>query len=293
MSAAYYLGCPVWASDRWLGSLYTSRARRDEWLAQYSRVFNTVEGNSTFYGLPSHGTVARWANSVEAGFRYALKFPRTISHEKRLLNAEAETESFLKLLQILDRSACLGPSFLQLPSGFSGHHLDDLERYLNSLPRDYPYAVELRHPDFFDRGKTEDALNQMLAGLAIDRVILDSRPLFNGPPMDEYERESQARKPRTPVHAVITGRYPMIRLIGRNDLQRVTPWVVEWSRVVAKWLNSGLEPFVFAHTPDEKFAPHFARKFHEELRRHTDLAGELAPWPGEEQQDDRRQLRLF
>jgi uncharacterized protein YecE (DUF72 family) len=292
MSAAYYLGCPVWACDKWLGSLYSRDARREDWLGEYAQVFGTVEGNSTFYGLPSHDTVRRWAASVGAGFRFVFKFPRTISHDKRLRDAERETQDFLALLEILAEADCLGPSFLQLPSGFSGYHVDDLVGYLERLPRQFPYAVELRHHDYFDSGAAEDQLNRVLAELGIDRVILDSRPLFSAPAEDEFEEASQARKPQVPVHLVLTGTRPLVRLIGRDDLRRLTPWILQWSRTTAKWIHGGMTPYIFTHTPDERFAPQFARLFHEELSRHVDRIRPLPPWPGEGESDS-RQLRLF
>ena len=114
----YYLGCPVWACEKWQGGLFTRHARRDDWLRQYAQVFNTVEGNSTFYGLPSHDTVQRWAEAVGTGFRFVLKFPREISHEKRLLLSDVETEAFLEVLEVLRGAGCLGPSFCSFPAAF-------------------------------------------------------------------------------------------------------------------------------------------------------------------------------
>ncbi len=289
----YYLGCPIWASQRWTGSLYTRHAKRDEWLQQYSRVFHSVEGNSTFYGLPGRETIKRWANSVDGRFRFVLKFPRVISHERRLLDADAETYEFLDVLQLLKDAGRLGPSFLQLPSGFAPHHVDDLAEYLRELPPDFPYAVEVRHHDFFDGGNNEQALNRLLGELHINRVIHDTRPLFSSPPTDDCERESQSRKPRCPVHRTVTGQHPMIRLVGRDDVCRAIPWVREWVSVVVGWIRSGLTPFVFAHTPDDVHAPVFARMFHEELMKHTQRVPEMPPWPGESEIVQPKQLSLF
>jgi uncharacterized protein YecE (DUF72 family) len=283
----------VWACEKWLGALFTRHAKRDEWLKQYSRVFSSVEVNSTFYGLPSLDTIKRWIDSVDDDFRFVVKFPRTISHEKRLLDADSETQAFLAVVGVMHAAGCLGSAFLQLPPGFSGHHLEDLENYLRNLPSTYSYAVELRHQDFFDEGKTEQALNRLLAEHQIDRVILDSRPLFSAPPEDIYERESQSRKPRMPVHLALTGNRPILRLIGRNDIRRVKPWIHEWSLMLAKWMHSDLIPFVFTHTPDERYAPSLARSFHTELRVHADHLADLPTWPGEEQQQQPRQLDLF
>lgn len=289
----YYLGCPIWACPQWTGQLFTRHAKREDWLRQYSQAFHTVEGNSTFYGLPSHQTVRRWADSVDDRFRFVLKFPRTISHDRRLVDADIETVEFLGILETLKDAGRLGPSFLQLPRGFAPAQLEDLATFLGELPRDFPYAVEVRHRDFFDNGRNETALNHLLAELRIDRVILDSRPLFSDPPTDDHERESQAQKPRCPVHETVTGHRPMIRLVGRNDIERVVPWIREWAPVVAGWIRSGLTPYVFTHAPNALHAPTLARMFHDELRKHTQRVPELGPWPGEVEGKPAKQLALF
>lgn len=288
---AYYLGCPIWACERWHGSLYTRKAPRREWLRQYSRVFNTVEGNSTFYGLPSLESVRRWADESREGFRFALKFPREISHDHRLIGAQRETDEFLQVLALLWEARRLGPTFLQLPKGFSGAHLADLKNYLSRLPREFPYAVELRHEDFFS-DPIEHELDEFLRERQVDRVIFDSRPLFSAPPDDPIEHESQQRKPRMPVHTHVTSKHPLVRFVGRNDLHRATPWIREWALVVAGWIEGGLRPFIFTHSPDDTHAPQFARLFHQELSKHTTRVDPLPSWPGEEE-SSARQLDLF
>jgi uncharacterized protein YecE (DUF72 family) len=289
----YHLGCPVWACQHWIGSLFTRRAGRVRWLGEYSTVFNTVEGNSVFYALPRLETVKRWVESSHEGFRFALKFPRVISHEHRLLDAEAETEAFLDILGVLDYAGRLGPSFLQLPRGFSGYHLDDLGNYLRQLPRHFPFAVEVRHRDFFGETAWESELNALLLELRVDRVIFDSRPLFSVEPSDEFELKSQQRKPQLPVHDTVTARHPMIRFVACNDLRRAIPWIREWAPTVASWIRSGLTPYVFTHTPDDQYAPFLAKMFHEELMKHQHSVPALADWPGEHEKAQGRQLELF
>jgi uncharacterized protein YecE (DUF72 family) len=293
MVVSYRLGCPVWASERWVGSLYTRSAKRDDFLPQYSRVFQTVEVNSTFYGLPPLATAARWAASVEPGFRFAVKFPRAISHERRLRDAGPETAAFLDVLDVLAAGGCLGPAFLQLPPNFGGDELEALAAYLESLPERFRYAVEVRQRDYFDEGETEGRLDALLAGRDVDRVLMDTRPLFSAPPSDEAEERTQRRKPRGPVRRTVTGRHPLLRLIGRNDIAAVQPWIDEWAATVGGWIGTGLEPFVFTHTPDDIHAPPLARAFHEALRRHVPDLPPLPPFPGEAVEDAPRQLRLF
>ena len=83
----YFLGCPIWGNKEWAGELFAPDVVQKDFLKQYASVFNTVEGNTTFYGLPSEKAAMRWLSDTPSGFRFALKFPRAISHDKRLRNA--------------------------------------------------------------------------------------------------------------------------------------------------------------------------------------------------------------
>ena len=221
-----------------------------------------------------------------------VKFPRVITHEKRLRDAVEDTRAFLEVLDLLHHSGCLGTCWLQLPPGFAPHQLSDLKAYLDGLPRHLSFAVELRQPIFFRPGPAELELNELLEERGINRVILDSRPLFSAPPDGPSEEISQRRKPRLPICYAVTGRHPFVRLIGRNHLPQNSPWLREWAPRVARWIESGVVPFIFTHTPDERYAPALARMFHEELRRHTNVVAEMPPWPGE-QDGSPQQLELF
>lgn len=254
------IGCPVWSCPHWRGKVYSQKSPRDRWLKEYSQVFTTVEGNSTFYGIPETDTFKRWGNETADGFRFVLKFPRVISHELKLVRAELETDQFLAGLDILHDSGKLGPSFVQLPPSFGPEGIGVLGDYLSQLPTQFPYAVEVRHEKFFQE-PYENELNLMLQEFGIDRVIFDSRPLFSETASDEIEAVSQQRKPNVPVVKKITGTRPILRLVGRNNLGLVQPWIDEWKVECENWISNGLEPYIFTHTPDDRFAPDFAEMF--------------------------------
>lgn len=291
----YYLGCPVWGCPGYVGKVIAQGAKRSEYLHRYSMVFNTVEGNSTFYGLPTLDAVRRWCDEALPGFRFALKFPHAISHERQLVGATADTKAFLSVLEVLYAADHLGPSFLQLSPSFAGPQLPALAAYLRELPEEFPFAVEVRHSDYFDGGRYEHALDELLLRLQIDRALFDSRPLFSAPPEDEHEQQAQARKPQSPLRTTVTGQRPLLRLVGRNSVERSWPWINEWMPIVADWLSRGLTPYVFAHTPDDTFAPDLARAFHLELSKHTADLPPLPPWPGDHaiRSDAMKQRRLF
>ncbi len=151
-----------------------------------------------------------------------------------------------------------------------------LASFLKQLPSEFPWAVEVRHLSWFDTGKNEERLDGLLSDLRIDRVLFDSRPLNQAPPEDDYEQQSQQRKPKSPLRMTATGQRPMLRLIGRNHVNQVDPYFDEWAPTLARWIAEGKTPYVFTHTPDDRHAPEMARRFWERLRREIPLRPAVA-----------------
>lgn len=269
---------------------FYSTSSRQRWLGQYSSVFNSVEANNTFYGLPKLETAKRWSAAVSASadqFQFVFKFPSAISHEKQLRNAGRETAEFLELLEIFRGAKQLGPAFLQLPPFFEGRQLPDLAAFLKQLPGEFHYSVETRHADYFDQGPIERDFTQLLTELKIDRMLFDSRALFSAKPTDKWETISQKRKPQSPVRQTVTATRPVLRLIGRNDVPSVRPWMEQWAKIVAGWLAEGLTPYIFTHAPDNRFAPLAAEQFHAILTEQISTLPPLAEWPGRKVQQQK------
>lgn len=268
------VGCPMWAHRPWVGRHLPADTPSGEELVAYATWCTAVEGNTTFYALPAASTVERWADQAPTGFRFCFKLPRTVTHERRLRDAGAEVRELLVRLDPLgDR---LGPTQVQLPPSFGPDELDVLGAFLDGLPADWSWAVEVRHPAFFAGGAAERPLDDLLGAHGVNRVILDSRALFDRPPETPIEVETWARKPRLPVRPVATADQPIVRLIGQTDvvasLERWAPW---WPKV-AQWLAEGRSPVLFAHTPDNVDALPLARAVH---ARVAALVGDLVPLP--------------
>ena len=85
----------------------------DSVLARYARVFDCVEINSSFYRPHRRSTYERWAATVPNGFRFAVKVPKAITHEKRLVEAQPELERFLGEAGGLGET--LGSLLVQMP----------------------------------------------------------------------------------------------------------------------------------------------------------------------------------
>jgi uncharacterized protein YecE (DUF72 family) len=286
------IGCPVWAHAPWAGRFFTRGARRPDFLPQYASVFPTAEGNSTFYGLPAAETVRRWAAEAPAHFRFAFKFPRTISHELRLRGAERETAAFLgRLAPLADR---LGPCFLQLHQSFGAADLPVLAAYLDALPRGFALAVEVRAPELFVAGDAERAFEDLLRARGVDRVVFDTRGLFASQADDDFTRDARRKKPRVPVRFRATGPRPFVRFVGDPDVPANRALLDEWAGVVAAWVAEGRTPYVFTHHPDDAHAPELARLFQALLHARLPSVPPPAVWPAErEAAEEPGQLGLF
>ena len=284
------LGCPVWAHAPWAGHFFTSDAKRSDYLQQYGSVFNTVEGNASFYGLPSTETIQRWKQEVVEGFEFCFKFPRVVSHDLMLRNAEKETSEFIQRLEPLGEH--LGPFFLQLPMHFDPRHLSHLVTFLKTLPSDFTYAVEVRNDRFFEGGPAERELNDSLSKLGVDRVIFDTRALFAGKAIDEATKVAQGKKPQLPVHKEATGSRPFIRFVGHHDVETTSPFLQEWVEPVLDWLERGFSPYFFTHMPDDLHAPGLGRHFLR-LLMEAGLNVTIPQWPAELEPPRPKQMDLL
>lgn len=268
-----YLGLPQWSHPAWPGQLLGMNARPAEHLADYARVFNSVEGNTTFYASPTPETVQRWADAVPDHFRFSFKFPKEISHQSDLVSADKQVTAFIRLLAPLHDK--LGLLKLQLPARFGPEGLARLDAFFARLPQDFTYALEVRHPDFFAKGEVERALNRMLMARGINRIMLDSRPLFSVPATTAAMIDAQGKKPRLPVHLLATGGAPVVRLIGLPQIEDNHPFLPPWLPHWKQWLQEGKDLYLFVHTADNARAPELARQISRLLGQ------EMAPWPGE------------
>src|SRR3954466_3448686 len=87
------IGCAGWAIRREPSHRFAPFGTH---LQRYATLFNAVEINSCFYRPHRRSTYERWAESVPKSFRFAVKLPKVITHEQRLLDAEARLDQFLE-----------------------------------------------------------------------------------------------------------------------------------------------------------------------------------------------------
>lgn len=139
-------------------------------LQRYGRRLTAVEINTSFYRPHRVTTYERWAASVPDGFRFAVKIPRVITHERRLVDVGAPLARFLS--EVAGLGPKLGPLLLQLPPSLAFE--TSSAAFLADLKRAYEGNVvcEPRHATWF----TSD-VNALFNELSIARVAADPAPV--------------------------------------------------------------------------------------------------------------------
>ena len=136
-------------------------------LQRYATLFNAVEINSCFYRPHRRSTYERWAASVPDRFRFAVKLPKAITHEQRLVAAEPALDKFL------DETGGLGdkrgPILIQLPPSFAFDRAIVAE-FLEQLRRRFggDAVLEPRHETWFT-----DEVDSLLRDHRVARVAAD------------------------------------------------------------------------------------------------------------------------
>lgn len=276
----YHLGCPAWGMKSWIGRLFPKGTKQKDFLGHYAQVFNTVEGNTTFYALPKVDTVTRWNAETPDSFRFCFKFPKKITHEKLLKNATDYVEGFLHRVAPLGDK--LGTLMVQLPPRYGFKQLSRLGEFLDALPSDFHYGVELRNTVFFNGDEEQRAAFDLLAERNVDIVTMDARGLHasDNPAVAEVQR----RKPNNPIVMRATGPRPIVRVVPHDDFEAGLPFIAPWLDQLTTWISEGRQPYLFMHAPDDTFAPGNAYRFHELLSERLDV-GTLPPLPdGDAQQ---------
>ena len=162
------IGTQGWNYDAWVGPFYPAGTRAADFLTVYARAFDTVEVDSTFYAIPAVKTVRGWAERTPPGFKFALKLPQEITHERRLRDSRDVAALFFDRVRELGPK--LGPILIQLGPDFAPVELPAVAAFLSLLPRDLQVAVEFRQ-----RGWIHEGIIALLAEHNVSVALTDAR----------------------------------------------------------------------------------------------------------------------
>jgi uncharacterized protein YecE (DUF72 family) len=267
---AVHLGTSSWQFDAWRGVFYPEKLARTRYLPYYASQFDTVEVNTSFYALPAPSTLVNWVETAPDGFTFALKFPRSISHDKRLVDCGDETRAFLDALRALGSRAA--PAFLQLPPDCTrracGRVLATYLDWLAPQATDLRLAVEVRAADLMTPAFATFVAERGLGLVLVDRQgTADLFPFWQ-------EIVADGRGPG----------FAFIRWIGDDrsgptgdrDLQvRRDDDLAGWAARIAALAAAGKSIYGYMHNPYEGHAPASVRRLLAKLAEH----GTLRVWP--------------
>jgi uncharacterized protein YecE (DUF72 family) len=247
-----HVGCAKWGRKEWLGKIYPPKTKDANFLDEYVKHFDCIELNATFYNIYPPETIAKWKEkaNVNPDFKFCPKFSQSISHIRRLKNAEEITTQYYN--GIMTFGDKLGPLFLQVGDNFTPKSLPDLKAYLEQLPKDVPVFLELRHKEWFANAENREAIFNLIHQLQIGAVITD------------------ASGRRDVVHMELPTPHAFIRFVGNSlhptDYARCDEWVER----IKQWHQMGLQSvWFFMHQHDERYSPELANyvveRFNKEL----------------------------
>ena len=249
-----YVGCAKWNKQD-LKNFYP-RGTKDE-LVYYSRQFNSIELNATFYRLFPKDQFEKWYEKVPADFKFFPKVTQNISHLKRLINASELLPEYLDHTLLLKEK--LGCIFLQMHNNFQPKNWDRVEKFVAAWPKEVPFAIEFRHTDWFNEELVAEKLYHLLETNDIANVLVDTAGR------------------RDIMHMRMTNSEAFIRFVGANhptDYERLDDWVAR----LGVWIEEGISKIdFFIHQNVEKESPllatHFIKKMNEKYDFDLHLPG--------------------
>ena len=234
------IGTSGYNYPEWKGSFYPADLPTTKMLPYYASKFPTVEINYTFYRMPTPKLIAGWRAQVPDTFRFTLKAPKRITHDKRLRPADVEGA----LQGFVSAAAELGPQLaallFQLPPNFK-KDAALLKEFLTLLPPKMTAAFEFRNATWL-----ADDVFETLRERNIALCIADSET-----------RE-------TPL--VLTSDYAYFRLrdegYGEAD-------IAKWSETAQQVSATVKDVFVYFKHEDEGKGAAFGQQMMKLLGQHT------------------------
>jgi uncharacterized protein YecE (DUF72 family) len=144
-----YAGASGYSFKEWVGIFYPPKCKPGEMLPFYADRLPTVEINNTFYRMPRVSMLEEWVKCTPAGFRFAIKASRRITHIGRLkVDSVGDSVEYLyRNLAALGEKR--GPVLFQLPPNLK-KDVPRLQAFVRLLPGDHRAAFEFRNETWFD-----------------------------------------------------------------------------------------------------------------------------------------------
>jgi uncharacterized protein YecE (DUF72 family) len=170
------IGTSGWNYDDWVGEFYPPDLPCGDYLSFYSKHFDIIEVNSTFYRLPFVNYVKSWKAKTPENFRFCVKMFGKISHQKHLRaetdNRKVIDEFFERINIIKERVEII---LIQLPQDCDFSE-DKLEKFFSLLPKEYRYALEFRNEECLKKGFLDACANKNIIPVGVSSPKIEFFP---------------------------------------------------------------------------------------------------------------------
>jgi uncharacterized protein YecE (DUF72 family) len=236
------VGCSGWSYKEWLGPFYPTELRPKDYLKFYSKVFNCVEIDSSFYRVPNAFMINQWRANTPSDFLFSPKLPKKITHEKKLANSESQLLYFYSVVSKLGNK--LGPIAIQLPPSVKmSTHFETLKDFLTHIDPAFQHAIEFRHKSWFNPEVYE------LLGKNNVAMIWSLNQYLETPPE-------------------LTTDYFYLRLVGDREITDFSSTQRDRTKEMGRWAQTVREKqddfergFIFFNNHFAGFSPESAQEF--------------------------------
>ena len=165
--ARIYIGCAGWDYKDWIGPFYPKLLESHNRLGFYTKFFNVIEINTTFYSLPNFSVVQNWSEQVPADFKFTVKVWQEITHKFKDANIEDSISQFFYRLSPLKEKVFA--YLLQFLPWFKYNekHIHQLKYLINELPTENKYVIELRDNSWFNENLLSEVIERSTVILGV------------------------------------------------------------------------------------------------------------------------------
>lgn len=232
-----YIGCAKWGRPEWVGKIYPLKTKEKDFLQHYVQHYNCIELNATHYKIYGATGIGKWAAAAgDKDFLFCPKMYQGVTHRGSLKGKQFIVSEFLRGIVAFQHH--LGPVFVQVSDSFSPKRRDELFHFLDSLPKNMQFFLEVRHPDWFAKKEILQQMLNTLTPMNMGLVITDTA----------------GRRDCAHMHLTIPKAF--IRYVGNSlhptDFIRTDVWIER----MKYWIDKGLqELYFFMHMHDEAYSP--------------------------------------
>ncbi|HEY0298094.1 MAG TPA: DUF72 domain-containing protein, partial [Arachidicoccus sp.] len=222
-----HIGLTHWNNPEWKGLIYPYNAKDSTLLSHYTSSYNCIELNATWYKTPSVQSIYSWRTMVnnQKDFLFCPKMIKEVTHSNSLTANKNLSDNFIDTIRHFDNN--LGAIFIQLNESFSPARKNELFSYLDSLPQNVQFFLEVRHPKWFADKNMNEQLFTFLCDNNVGAIITDTA----------------AR--RDVAHMRLSVPKTFIRFVGNalhsSDYTRIDNWI----KRMGGWIENGIEEIFF------------------------------------------------